>query len=314
MQGQNGHRNPKGISWMKLKGLLSLPVFLSLSLLFLFSPPQSNGQDTNHYATTHDEASMGKGMPWLGVVVKEVDEETAASIGLAEGGGVIILNVVKGSPAEVAGLKEGDIILEADGFEIKGYEDLSSWLRKYGIGSRINLLVDKDGTIENVYVSLTEKPEPLFPGLLSECKDCPHDPEFLHMLHEMKEGRSYAIILEKAVRETNLNKDQLKKAKTLLSEYEKKDVRLTGEIKIANIELRDLLSEEPVSLEKTKAKISELGVKRAELLFLKIKTIEEFKKFLNEEQKKVLNDLIPLGGSRGVLSFTNGEDLIQEPY
>jgi len=61
---------------------------------------------------------------WLGVAVQPVTPELAKSFGMKEEKGALITEVMKDSPAEKAGLKAEDIILEFDGKPIKDMQDL----------------------------------------------------------------------------------------------------------------------------------------------------------------------------------------------
>ncbi len=55
---------------------------------------------------------------WLGVSIQEVTPELAKSFDLKEKKGALVSQVVSGSPAEKAGIEQGDIILEFDGKEV----------------------------------------------------------------------------------------------------------------------------------------------------------------------------------------------------
>ncbi|MDD5259309.1 MAG: DegQ family serine endoprotease [bacterium] len=64
---------------------------------------------------------------WLGVEIRPVDEAVAKQFGLKEARGVLLNSVMKDAPAERAGLKRGDIIIEYDGKPVKdtmGLQDL----------------------------------------------------------------------------------------------------------------------------------------------------------------------------------------------
>jgi Do/DeqQ family serine protease len=53
--------------------------------------------------------------PWLGAKLQDVNAEIAESLGLKRPGGALIANVSPGSPAALAGLKTGDLIVAIDG-------------------------------------------------------------------------------------------------------------------------------------------------------------------------------------------------------
>jgi serine protease Do len=61
---------------------------------------------------------------WLGVVIQEVNRDLADSFGLEKPGGALVAQVLDSSPAQEAGLKEGDVILTFDSKEIELSSDL----------------------------------------------------------------------------------------------------------------------------------------------------------------------------------------------
>ena len=69
-----------------------------------------------------DKGKVTRG--WLGVSIQEVTPELAQSFGIKEKQGALVAEVFKGSPAERAGLEQGDVIVEFDGKQIKESKDL----------------------------------------------------------------------------------------------------------------------------------------------------------------------------------------------
>src|SRR5271157_307268 len=61
---------------------------------------------------------------WLGVSLQVVTPELAPSFGLKEARGAIVADVIKDSPAEKGGIKQGDVIIAFDGKNIKMSNDL----------------------------------------------------------------------------------------------------------------------------------------------------------------------------------------------
>ena len=59
---------------------------------------------------------------WLGVSIQEMTPELAKSLGLKEKKGALVAQVVTGSPAEKAGIEQGDVIVEFDGKEVAEFE------------------------------------------------------------------------------------------------------------------------------------------------------------------------------------------------
>lgn len=113
--------------------------------------------------TSVDRLEKGKEIvrPVLGVETIEVDETYMLyrhDIYLDEDfeNGVVVVNVVKGSPAEEAGVKKGDVILEISGVKIDDSAHLKYILYRYTVGDSINMKYYRDGKIHETTVKLTK--------------------------------------------------------------------------------------------------------------------------------------------------------------
>jgi len=62
-----------------------------------------------------------------------------------KGKGYRISGVLKGSPAEEAGLREGDVIIEIDSIPVTGLKDLSEYLKTLKAGQKVNLKIQRNG-------------------------------------------------------------------------------------------------------------------------------------------------------------------------
>jgi serine protease Do len=82
---------------------------------------------------------------WLGVVIQRVTPEIAESLGLDHARGALVASVAKDGPAEVAGIKVGDVIVEFDGKEIKDSNDLPILVARTPVDrkARVKILRDK---------------------------------------------------------------------------------------------------------------------------------------------------------------------------
>lgn len=93
-----------------------------------------------------------KGRPVIGITTRDVTEYVSRTQGIPVG--VQIWAVQQNSGAAAAGLEQGDIILKADGTEIKTYEELSSVKDKHKAGENIVLEVYKYQTGQTVTVTV----------------------------------------------------------------------------------------------------------------------------------------------------------------
>jgi len=95
---------------------------------------------------------------WLGVVIQDIDEELAKSFGLEKTEGVLIAEVSEGSPAEKAGLKQGDIILRLNGKKVDDLGELRNKIALTAPGTKVKLEVLRENKRRTIQVTIGEQP------------------------------------------------------------------------------------------------------------------------------------------------------------
>jgi len=103
--------------------------------------------------------------PYLGVryvlITKEIAKENNLPVDygaiIVRGSGLGQLAVVPGSPADKAGLKENDIILEINGTKIDENNTVVALLQKYKVGDQVDVKVNSGGKEKTVKVTLEER-------------------------------------------------------------------------------------------------------------------------------------------------------------
>ncbi len=95
---------------------------------------------------------------WLGVNVQALDEDMAKSLGLPAAKGAMVAGVIDESPAAVAGLRQGDVILKVDGADIADSRDLTRRVGAYAVGKTARLDVLRGGDRRVVEVKFAERP------------------------------------------------------------------------------------------------------------------------------------------------------------
>lgn len=88
----------------------------------------------------HGEVIRG----WIGVSIQSVDSDMAHFFGLDKPKGAIVSQIVKDDPADEAGIKVGDLILEIDGLEVTSREMLSRIIAEKEVGNPIKFKVLRD--------------------------------------------------------------------------------------------------------------------------------------------------------------------------
>lgn len=91
---------------------------------------------------------------WLGVSIQPVTEDIARSFGLSKTRGALIADVMAGSPAEKAGLRQGDIILKFAGKEIKDSKQLQMVVAETPIGQQVEVELFRDGRNSRISLSI----------------------------------------------------------------------------------------------------------------------------------------------------------------
>jgi serine protease Do len=94
---------------------------------------------------------------WMGISVQDVTEDIAKSLKLSQRGGALISEVFKGDPADRAGIRPGDVIIEINGTGIKDTHALLILIASFHVGDRVTVKILRDGQ-EKVYeVTVAER-------------------------------------------------------------------------------------------------------------------------------------------------------------
>jgi len=95
---------------------------------------------------------------YLGLYGQAVTPEIAKALKLEKAGGILVAQVEKGSPADQAGVKPGDVILAMNGKAVTSYDEFRNQIAVMGPGTKIQLSVARDGKVSEVPVVLGERP------------------------------------------------------------------------------------------------------------------------------------------------------------
>jgi serine protease Do len=91
---------------------------------------------------------------YLGVNLCEISSDRARELKLKEAYGVEITRVEDSSPAEKAGLKSGDVVLEYNGQRVEGMEQFGRLVRETPPGREAKLLISRNGATQTVVATL----------------------------------------------------------------------------------------------------------------------------------------------------------------
>jgi len=94
---------------------------------------------------------------FLGVQLTELTDALRTHFGVPTGAGVMIAEVVEGSPAEQAGFQAGDVITAVDGSEVANGRALSHKVRGFEEGETVAFEVVRDGALQILNATLAER-------------------------------------------------------------------------------------------------------------------------------------------------------------
>jgi serine protease Do len=95
---------------------------------------------------------------YLGVYIQNISPGLERTFGVGAGEGVLVSDIITGSPAETAGIESGDIITKVDGKPVRSTEELINEISFKSVGARVDLEIVRRQETLHLDVILTEKP------------------------------------------------------------------------------------------------------------------------------------------------------------
>jgi serine protease Do len=96
---------------------------------------------------------------WLGVGIQKITPELAKSFGLKDEKGALVSQVVKGGPADKAGIETGDVIVEFDGKMVADSNDLPRMVAPLPVGKTVSVKVLRSGNVVDREVKIGQLEE-----------------------------------------------------------------------------------------------------------------------------------------------------------
>jgi serine protease Do len=112
---------------------------------------------SNVYKQLKDDGKVKRG--WLGVFIQQVDKDLAESFGLDKAKGAVVARILENSPAEKAGLKQGDIILKFDNKEIRKSKDLPLMVGSTNVNTTVKIELLRDKRVITKFIRIEELPD-----------------------------------------------------------------------------------------------------------------------------------------------------------
>jgi len=95
--------------------------------------------------------------PFIGVQLVNMDSKIRNYLGYNGKSGVVVGNVVPGSPADQVGLQQGDVIVQLNHQAVVKPEDVTNAVKKMKVGQKVSLLVWRQGSLQPVDVTLADE-------------------------------------------------------------------------------------------------------------------------------------------------------------
>jgi Do/DeqQ family serine protease len=113
-----------------------------------FAVPVNIARSAMEQIVLHGEVRRGQ----IGISTQDLTPKLAATFHTKRTAGVLIDEVVPKSPAEQAGIRKGDLVLEANGAPVRSASQLRNKIGLTAVGDRIELAVERNGAAQTILV------------------------------------------------------------------------------------------------------------------------------------------------------------------
>ncbi|HQW19014.1 MAG TPA: trypsin-like peptidase domain-containing protein, partial [Bacteroidia bacterium] len=93
---------------------------------------------------------------FIGVTLRDIDQQLAQNKGLKSMQGVYIDGVVSGGAGQAAGIKPGDVVTKVGETTVNSASELQEQIGRFGPGDKVNLTLNRDGTEKNYQIVLRD--------------------------------------------------------------------------------------------------------------------------------------------------------------
>jgi serine protease Do len=96
---------------------------------------------------------------WLGVVISDINDDVAEYYGVKDKKGAMVMEVIKGDPADLAGIQANDIILEVNDHKVETSRDLTNLVAGIPVGEKVKILVLRNNKKMTFTVDVAKRPD-----------------------------------------------------------------------------------------------------------------------------------------------------------
>ncbi len=124
-----------------------------------FAIPVSLARNVLEQIVTTGEVTRG----WVGVEIQDLTPELAESFGIASASGALIAGVLRGSPAERAGIRPGDVLVDLNGQSVRGPKEMLEMVAALAPGQQAQFGVVRGNRKLDLRVEIGRRPTPANP-------------------------------------------------------------------------------------------------------------------------------------------------------
>jgi len=135
-------------------------VLVAVAALAAMMPPEARAQGREMVQLLSGANPLLLGAPsqgYLGVDLADVDQEKAQALKLKEVRGALITLIDHDAPAGQIGLKVNDVVLQLNGQNVEGAEQLRRMLREIPAGRKVSIEISRDGNVQTLAVELADR-------------------------------------------------------------------------------------------------------------------------------------------------------------
>lgn len=115
-----------------------------------FAIPINMAEEIHQQLIKHGGVTRGR----LGIIIQDLSKELAESFDIDQRNGILVAQVVEGSPAEQAGLKQGDVITQLNGDKVDKVAKFRNQIAMTRPGTEVDLLVLRDGKKKTIKATI----------------------------------------------------------------------------------------------------------------------------------------------------------------
>jgi membrane-associated protease RseP (regulator of RpoE activity) len=137
--------------------MIGVAALLVLATGWLAAPPGAPAQTTISHLMQEINPLLSHSQGYLGVLVTDVDTDSANKFKLKEVRGAIVTLIDHDAPAGQIGLHVNDVFLSVNGQTVEGAEQFGRMMREVPAGRKVSLVISRDGAPQTITVQLVDR-------------------------------------------------------------------------------------------------------------------------------------------------------------